>query len=257
MSGDLDADVVISGGGPVGMGLAIDLGQRGISVAVVERHAQPQPIPKGQNLTQRTVEHFRAWGCEAALRRAHPIPEGGGIGGMTCYGTLLSPWHYDWLNRSHVRDFYFAANARLPQYATEAVLRARAADLPSVKVSYGTLTELSQDSHTVEATLSDGQTLRGRYLVGCDGSRSTVRQAAGITETLSDHDRTMALVVFRSTELHELLKRFPGKAFYNVLHPDLKGYWRFFGRVDHGESWFFHAPVDPAVKDPQRPRATG
>jgi hypothetical protein len=57
----------------------------------------------------------------------------------------------------------------------------------------------------------------------------------------------MLLLVFRSTELHRLLERFPGKSFYNVLHPDLKGYWQFFGRVDLGETWFFHAPVPPGT----------
>ena len=53
----------------------------------------------------------------------------------------------------------------------------------------------------------------------------------------------MALLVFESQELHKLLQRYPGKAFYNVLHPDLGGYWQFFGRVNHGVSWFFHTPV--------------
>jgi hypothetical protein len=70
-----------------------------------------------------------------------------------------------------------------------------------------------------------------------------VREAAGITQTMSDHDRLMVLLVFRSTGLHRLLERFPNKSFYNVLHPDLKGYWQFFGRVDLGTTWFFHAPV--------------
>ena len=65
-----DADVLIVGGGPVGMGLAIELGQRGVRCIVVERYPTPQPIPKGQNLTQRTMEHFQSWGAEAALRAA-------------------------------------------------------------------------------------------------------------------------------------------------------------------------------------------
>jgi len=85
------ADVVIVGGGPVGMGLAIELGQRGVRCMVVERHEKPQPIPKGQNLTQRTMEHFHAWGMERAVRAASPIPVGFGIGGLTAYGTLLGP----------------------------------------------------------------------------------------------------------------------------------------------------------------------
>lgn len=242
-------DVVINGGGPVGMGLAIELGQRGVRCCVVERHAEPQPIPKGQNLTQRTCEHFQAWGCEAELRTAHPLPKGSGIGGMTTYGTLLSEHHYDWLNRAHVKDYYFAANARLPQYATERVLRARAAEIEAITIRYGWSGDgLVQDADGVSLDIvaADGagrETLRAAYLVGCDGSRSVTRDAAGITETRSDHDRLMALLVFRSEELHDLLSRYPGKAFYNVLHPDFEGYWQFFGRVDHGVSWFFHAPV--------------
>ena len=243
-----DADVIINGGGPVGMGLAIELGQRGIRTIVVERHREPSPIPKGQNLTQRTAEHFHFWGCEPELRTAHPLPPGAGIGGITVYGTLLGEWHYDWLNRAHVRDFYLCPNARLPQYATERVLRARVAELPSVTVHYG-LTgrrlDIGQDGITLTAEGADGQeqTLSARYIVGCDGSRSLVRDAGGIPETRADHNRLMSLIVFRSTELHALLSRYPGKAFYNVLHPDFDGYWQFFGRVDHGESWFFHAPV--------------
>ncbi|MEM1430189.1 MAG: FAD-dependent monooxygenase [Pseudomonadota bacterium] len=256
MSEPFDCDVVINGGGPVGMGLAIELGQRGVSVCVVERHAEPSPIPKGQNLTQRTCEHFRAWGCEAELREAHPLPEGAGIGGMTTYGTLLSDYHYDWLNRAHVKDYYFAANARLPQYATERVLRARAAQIPAIDVRYGWRGEtLAQDEDGVTLFASVAgrarqDRIRARYAVGCEGSRSVVRDAARISETRSEHNRLMALLVFRSEELHQLLTRYPGKAFYNVLHPDFEGYWQFFGRVDHGLSWFFHAPVpDGTTRD--------
>ena len=50
----------------------------------------------------------------------------------------------------------------------------------------------------------------------------------------------MVLVVFRSRELHEGLKRFPPRSTYRVLHPDFEGYWQFFGRIDVGEGCFFH-----------------
>ena len=247
------SQVLIVGGGPVGMGLAIELGQRGIACTVVERHAQPQPIPKGQNLTQRTMEHFHFWGAEPALRAARTIPPGYGIGGLTAHGTLLGAHHYDWLQRELVRPYYFQANERLPQYATESVLRARAAALPSVQTLYGWTAETvtpSADGVEVVASEREGdarRTLRAAYVVGCDGSRSVVRTQAGITQTLSDHDRLMALVVFRSRQLHELLARYPGKSYYNVLQPELNGYWKFFGRVDLGETWFFHAPVPPGT----------
>ncbi|WP_238366511.1 FAD-dependent monooxygenase [Mesobacterium pallidum] len=242
-------DVVINGGGPVGMALAIDLGQRGIRTCVVDRHPQPQQIPKGQNLTQRTCEHFIAWHCEDALRAAHVLPKGAGIGGMTLYGTLLSDYHLDWFNRATVGQYYHTANARLPQYKTEAVLRARAAEIEAITLLYGWNGEsVQQDASGARLEIRNRETeerrgLAAAYVVGADGSHSMVRNAVGLTETQKSHDKLMALLVFESEELHQLLQRYPDKAIYKVLHPDLDGYWLFFGRVDHGKSWFFHAPV--------------
>jgi 2-polyprenyl-6-methoxyphenol hydroxylase-like FAD-dependent oxidoreductase len=248
-----DTDVLIVGGGPVGMGLAIELAQRGVPSTVVERYPEPQRVPKGQNLTQRTMEHFAAWGAEKELRAARTIPREYGIGGLTAYGTLLGPYSYDWLQRELVRPYYTQDTERLPQYATEAVLRRRAAMLPAIRTLYGwTAQGISQDETGATASITQaggGQemSLRARYLVGCDGSRSVVRESAGITQALTEHDRLMVLLVFRSRQLHTLLERFPGKSYFNVLQPELKGYWKFFGRVDLGTTWFFHAPVPPGT----------
>jgi len=251
-----DTQVVIIGGGPVGMGLAIELAQRGVRSIVVERHPTPQPIPKGQNLTQRTMEHFWSWGVEDDIRKAAPIPVEFGIGGLTAYGSLTGPYFYDWYTRALVRPFYFKANERLPQYATEEVLRRRVAQLPEVTVLYGRTAERiapDADGVSVEIVEREGagrRTLRGAFAVGCDGARSIVREQAGITQTRDDRDIMMSLLVFRSTRLNELVARYPGKSFFNVLHPDLQGYWQFFGRVDTGSTWFFHSPV-PADATPE------
>jgi len=243
------AQVVIVGGGPVGMGLAIELGQRNIRTIVVERYAVPQPIPKGQNLTQRTMEHFRCWGVEQEVRRVRTIPPEYGIGGLTAYGTLLGAYSYDWMQRELVRPFYCTDNERLPQYATEGVLRRRAGELASVATLYGWSAQaVHQDEGGADVVLREREgpgrrTLRADYVVGCDGSHSTMRAHAGISQTLSDHDRLMVLLVFRSQGLHRLLERYPGKSFFSVLDPELEGYWKFFGRVDLGGTFFFHAPV--------------
>jgi 2-polyprenyl-6-methoxyphenol hydroxylase-like FAD-dependent oxidoreductase len=242
------APVVIVGGGPVGVGLAIDLGLRGIHTIVVERYMEPQPIPKGQNLTQRTMEHFYFWGIEDEVRAARTIPRDYGIGGVTIYGNLLSAYSYDWLQRELVGPFYFARNERLPQYATETVLRRRAAQIPAIEMMYGwTCEAVHQSDGSVCVDIVHREQAKRRlnadYIVGCDGSRSVVRRTAGISQTLSDHDRLMVLLVFHSAGLNRLFDRYPGKSFYNVLHPELDGYWRFFGRVDLKNNWFFHAPV--------------
>jgi 4-hydroxyisophthalate hydroxylase len=245
------ADVIIVGGGPVGLGLAVELGRRSVRCVLVERHEQPQPIPKGQNLTQRTLEHFHFWGVEQTVRAARAMPPEYGFGGLTAHRTLLSGYTYDWLQRHLVQPFYFKANERLPQYATETALRARVAELESVETIYGaTAQEIGQSDDGVYVRIigadGGGPVLRAKYVVGCDGGRSTVRTQCGITQTLSEHDKLMVLLVFRSEGLHRLLERFAGKSYYCVLHPELKGYWRFFGRVDL-DTWFFHAPVPPGT----------
>jgi 2-polyprenyl-6-methoxyphenol hydroxylase-like FAD-dependent oxidoreductase len=249
--------VVIVGGGPVGMALAVDLGLRGISCAVVERHRTPQRIPKGQSLTQRTLEHFYAWGIADKLRAARLLPPGYPIGSITAYGSLMGDYWFGPDTRERVSDFYFQKNERLPQYLTEEVLRRRAGELPQVECFFGrTATGVEQSDDCVRVTMRqeewpyEDQVLEADYLVGCDGARSMVRESMRIDRGGADFDQRMVLAVFRSAELHARLeKRFPECTTYRVLKPELNGYWQFFGRVDVGEGWFFHAPVP---RDTQR-----
>ena len=232
----------------MGVGLAVDLGLRGIDCAVIERRTELQNIPKGQNLTPRTLEHFFFWGIADELRAARIMPKGYPISGVTAYGDLLSEYWYLPGQRELVRRFYYEDVERLPQYLTEKVLRARMAELPSVTNLFGwTAEKIEQDAAGVRVTVSkngaEGEVLEADYVVGCDGAHSLVRSQAGIERGGVDFDQMMVLGVFRSKELHEALKRFPERGTFNVLHPDFKGYWQFFGRVDVGESFFFHAPV--------------
>jgi 2-polyprenyl-6-methoxyphenol hydroxylase-like FAD-dependent oxidoreductase len=242
-------DVVIAGGGPVGMGLAIDLGQRGIKVAVLEKFTNPQPIPKGQNLTGRTMEIAASWGVAKKLRELRTTDRAKNTGGMVSWGSLLSGYRYEWLNRGLVAPYYDEANERLPQYRTEEALRSRVAELDTIDVFFDT--EYCGYSETgggveVNARAREEGTpskFRARYVVGCEGSRSTLRDDAGITMDIEDHEKRMALVVFKSEQLDEILGEHRNYSIFNNLNPDLKGYWQFLGRVDDKKEWFFHAPV--------------
>jgi len=242
-----DPAVIIVGGGPVGLGLAIELGQRGVPTCLLERYREIRRIPKGQNLTQRTLEHFHFWGAESQLRAARTLPRSLG-GGLTAYGTLLGEYRYDWLQRELVRPFYFTDNERLPQYEAEAVLRHRAAEIPAITVRYDAVVErIDADERSAVVWFREQgrklTELRADYLVGCDGSHSLVREQAGLTQRRVDHDRRMVLMVFRSPALDRLVARFADKSFFCVLHQDFEGYWQFLGRVDTESRWFFHAPV--------------
>jgi 2-polyprenyl-6-methoxyphenol hydroxylase-like FAD-dependent oxidoreductase len=242
--------VVIVGGGPVGMALAVELAQRGVACAVVERHLGVGTIPKGQNLTQRTLEHFYFWGCVDQLRAARLLPPGYPIGGVTAYGSLSSEYWYAPAGLEQVRSYYFQENERLPQYLTEEVLRARVAELPDATCLFGRrVTSIEEHGVKVHVhTRAEGQpggeeVLEADYVVGCDGARSLVREQLGIERDGPNFDQLMVLAVFRSTRLHDLLKRFPERTTYRVLEPGLGGLWQFFGRVDFGSTWFFHGPV--------------
>ncbi len=241
--------VVIVGGGPVGVALAVDLGLRGVSCALVETRTTMHRIPKGQNLTQRTLEHFYFWGIAAELRAARLMPADAAIGEITAYGNLMSDYWFAPAGREIVRPFYFQDNDRLPQYRMEAVLRQKLEALPNVETRFGWSAEaISQDNTGVRVSVAQEagpgrEVLAADYMVGCDGPRSLVREQAGIARSGTDFDQLMVLIVFRSREFHERLKRFPQRSVYRVMHPDFNGYWQFFGRIDVGEDFFFHAPI--------------
>jgi len=235
----------------VGAALAVDLGLRGVNCALVESRIGLQRIPKGQNLTQRTLEHFHFWGIAAALRAGRLMPAGYPIGEITAYGNLMSAYWQAPAGREIVRPYYFEDNERLPQYQMEAVLRNKLAELANIDSRFGwsaDAIEQSADGARVfirDETQGSRDILEADYVVGCDGARSIVRSQAGIASGGTDFDQRMVLAVFRSRAFSDGLKRFPPRSTYRVMHPDLHGYWQFFGRIDIEEGWFFHAPVPP------------
>jgi 4-hydroxyisophthalate hydroxylase len=245
----IQTSVIVVGGGPVGLGLAATLGQAGVPCVLLERCLELSAIPKGQNLTARSLEHFYYWDCADELRAARLLPPGFPIGGITAYGSLAGEYWYAPPGREAVSGFYYQRHERLPQYLTESVLRTRVGALGSVVTLFGwSATGIGMDNHgaAVTALAESGDArceIEGAYVVGCDGARSMVREQAGITCSGSDFDQRMVLAVFRSRDLDARLRRFPPRTTFRVLHPDLEGYWRFFGRVDPAETWFFHAPV--------------
>ena len=242
--------VVIVGGGPVGMAMAIDLAQRGITSAIVERRTQEHRIPKGQGLQQRTMEHFHSWGLLAKVRAARVLPPEFSLSGVTAYMNLNTEYWYSPPFREVVNQYYFQSSERVPQYLTERVLRDRLAECPGIESFAGwTVDSIEQDQDCVHIGMvaPDGkrEMLEGDYAIGCDGSHSTVREQAGIERGGENFDQLMVLAVIRSPELEAGLKRFPPRATYRAMDPELKGHWRFFGRVDAQDTFFFHAPVPP------------
>lgn len=167
-----DADVIIVGAGPTGLMLAAELGLAEVRPLVLERQPQPRDTPKAGGLSGQILELLRYRGLlerfEAASTGPRPAPRFP-FGGM----------HVDF---TQLADPPMQAMP-LPQPLLERLLGELARELGAEIRRGQEVVGLSQDNGTVTADVrgSDGQDrVTARYLVGCDGSRSRVRDLADI-----------------------------------------------------------------------------
>jgi 2-polyprenyl-6-methoxyphenol hydroxylase-like FAD-dependent oxidoreductase len=161
-------DVIIVGGGPTGMMLAGELRLHGLNVVVLERLAEPTGQTRALGLHVRSVEVLDQRGLLERFLRLGTRHETGGF-----FAGITRSWP-DGLDTAH------AYVLGIPQTVTERLLAEHAAEAGAEIRRGHELAGLSQDDDGVTAELSDGTRLRSRYLVGCDGGRSTVRKLLGV-----------------------------------------------------------------------------
>ena len=159
--------VVIAGAGPTGMMLAAELALAGIDVAVVEKRTTPEFLRSGAlGLHARTIEIFDQRGIAERFLAAGRPAQVAGFG-----HTMID------ISDFPSRHPYGLA---LMQKHIERLLAGWLDEL-GVPVQRGReIAGCTADADGVDLLLADGGTVRGLYLVGCDGGRSVVRKAAGI-----------------------------------------------------------------------------
>ncbi|WP_338640339.1 FAD-dependent monooxygenase [Burkholderia pyrrocinia] len=193
-------DVVIAGAGPVGLFLACELRLAGLSVLVVEQTGDPgsplKRLPFGmRGLSAPTIDAFYRRGLlddiampSGTNDTAHWMQQsrrpGGHFAGI--------PFFHD--NIDTARWPYRLPGPAGTRIATdmervEAVLAARAS-ATGVEIRRGIGVEGFDQSDDAVTLRAGGETLRGRWLVGCDGGRSTIRKAGGFAFTGTDPEFT-------------------------------------------------------------------
>lgn len=169
-------EVLIVGAGPTGLSLALGLAMRGVPFLLVDRLAEGQSISRAAVLHARTLECLEVTGVVPRLVAQ----------GLRVQRACV----YDRDRRLLSLEFGALATAypfllMLPQDQTETVLRDRLLDLGGGVVRPVEILGLSARPDGVLAKVATGDgatagTIRARWIVGCDGMHSIVRQRAGI-----------------------------------------------------------------------------
>ena len=159
--------LVIAGGGPTGLMLAGELALAGVDVAIVERRAsQELDGSRAGGLHSRTIEVLDQRGIADRFLAAGQAMQVQGFAGIAL----------------DISDFPTRHNYSLALWQShfERILAGWVSELGVPIAREREVTGFAQDGTGVDVELSDGQSLRADYLVGCDGGRSLIRKAAGI-----------------------------------------------------------------------------
>ncbi|VVJ18009.1 Putative monooxygenase [Amycolatopsis camponoti] len=161
-------DVIIAGCGPTGAMLAAELRLHDVRVLVLEQETEPASFVRIVSLHVRSLELMAMRGLlDRLLERGRQRPVGG------IFAAIPSPAPAD-------LDSAYAYLLGIPQPVVDRLLADHAAGL-GAKIRRGrAVAGFEQDDEGVTVELADGERLRSRYLVGCDGARSTVRKLLGV-----------------------------------------------------------------------------
>jgi 2-polyprenyl-6-methoxyphenol hydroxylase-like FAD-dependent oxidoreductase len=233
--------VLIAGAGPAGLAAASELAHHGIRSVVVEPRREVSHLrPRAKTTSARTMELFRRWGVADAVRRAAPLSPAWSRRVVFC-ATLASEaiTEFQDVFGLSAAEHGLAAESgqQVVQPVVEDVLREHLARTGLTELRLGErllgFTE-RPDGVTCEVIRADGSTYRlvSQYLLGCDGSRSTVREGIGATLRGSSAPRANLNAVIRAPGLEPAA----GVAVqYWVVGTDVPGV---VGPLDHDGTWW-------------------
>jgi 2-polyprenyl-6-methoxyphenol hydroxylase-like FAD-dependent oxidoreductase len=229
-----ETDVLIVGAGPTGLALAIELSRRGIDYRLVERNDSTVSSSRALGLNPRTLQVFEDMGLLDPV-----LANGFRLTGQSIYRGAERLVRLD--TGSVRNDTEYPYLWVLPQYETESALSDRLSELGGEVEFETAVAEFQQQNGSVTARLvhSDGadsreESVRSRYLVGCDGGSSTVRKTLGLDFAGDTRPETFLLADVTVTSdwpPREALTWCHEDGIIAVLPVDDEGTWRVFAEV--------------------------
>ena len=236
--------VLVVGGGPVGLALAGDLGWRGMACALVEQSDGSIYQPRMDLVGVRTMEFCRRWGFVPAVEGS-PYPRDyaqDNIYLTSLTGYELGRERFPGIGQAPPPKESPQRRERCPQNMFDPILRGFAASQNNVALRYRTrLVSFTQNADLVTAVVENAETgtreeILARYIVGCDGARSLVRETLGIAMQGNPVLTHTTNVIFRCPHLLSLHDK--GKAYRHIfIGPE--GTWSTIVAINGRDEWRF------------------
>ena len=236
--------VLVVGGGPVGLALAGDLGWRGIACTLVEQSDGSIYQPRMDLVGIRTMEFCRRWGIVPAVEGS-PYPRDyaqDNIYLTSLTGYELGRERFPGIGQAPPPKESPQRRERCPQNMFDPILRAFAASQNNAALRYRTrLISFTQTADLVTAMVENAETgareeILARYIVGCDGARSLVRETLGIAMQGNPVLTYTTNVIFRCPQLLSLHDK--GKAYRHIfIGPE--GTWSTIVAINGRDEWRF------------------
>ncbi|WP_159734327.1 FAD-dependent monooxygenase [Arthrobacter sp. 9V] len=235
--------VLIAGGGPSGLFLALDLAQRGIRSLVIEpRTTIDQDRPRAKTTNTRTMTHLRRIGLSEALRKAAPLPVEFAQDVIFC-SSLTGREIRRFPNAFQLVTGRYAPQPECGQQVPQPVLESVLREAVEASTYARLLTGLRVESHaasdsgqlvSVVDAAGTSRTVRSSFLAAADGGSSTVRRGLGIRLEGGSAALSNISILFRSADLADTISLDPAVQYW-VLGPGTAG---MVGRMNMEQIWW-------------------